>query len=172
MKKEYSYFFVYFFLSILIIGYSLTNNSFTNNMSNDFKSLNLEDVYLIFVMNSLQVLFFFLLAPLGISIVFILKFLYSIGQAPYSTKVDVISFYLSSLTHGLGEIIVCYLVILFTIKHFLCLYRFIRTKKMSEFKKLYLNLIKRYIPLSLLILLLSAFCEVYISNKIFLKLIG
>jgi len=62
--------------------------------------------------------------------------------------------------------------IVFTIKQFYCFYKFIKKKETEILKNLYIKLIKKYIPISLLILLISSLMEVYISNRIILHFVG
>ncbi|MDR6999445.1 hypothetical protein J2Y67_001892 [Neobacillus niacini] len=136
----------------------------------ELKFLYLEDAIYIFAINSLQVLFWFLLSPFGLSLPFIFKFIYSMGQAPHNTEIDGFWYYLSSIAHGVGEIIVSFIVFMFTIKQFYFFYLFLKTKQANDLKRLYIELLKKYIPISIIILFISAIFEVYISNRIILNI--
>jgi hypothetical protein len=172
VKKRMLYFFIYFLLSLSIIFLSFLDNPMIEEKMSEFKLLNMEDAINIFILNSLQVLFWFLLSPLGLSIPFILKFIYSMGQAPHGTDISTFWYYTSSLTHGFGELLVSFIVFMFTIKQFYFFYLFLRTKDTSDLKRLYKGLLKRYIPFSILILCLSALFEVYLSNRIIVNILS
>jgi hypothetical protein len=170
-EKKAFYFSIYFLIAILVIGYSYSNSQVMNS-NFEIKKLYLEDAILIFILNSVQIIFWFLLSPFGLSLPFILKFLYSMGQGPNSTDINPFLYYSSSVTHGFGEILVSYIVIVFTIKQFYCFYKVIKTKETEILKKLYIKLMKKYIPISLIILLISSLMEVYVSNRIILHFVG
>ncbi|GGJ77918.1 hypothetical protein GCM10007111_44270 [Virgibacillus kapii] len=171
-KKMLMYFLIYLTLSLGLIYFSFIFIDNSNSIELTVKKLFFEDALYIFFLNSIQFLLYFILSPFGLSIPFVIKFIISIGQSSHSTNIDPLIYYFSSLSHALGEILVSFILILFTFKQFKAFYYVYKYKSTNYLKQLYSKLLKKYIPLSLTILLISAFFEVYISNAVILKIIN
>lgn len=154
-------------LILITIGYLTTNNS--DNL--EIAALDINDVGIIFIINTLLTLTYFFLSLFGVSFLFIGKFLFSMGQGPKEVGIDPLIYFTSSTLHGLGELIVFFIIFSFTIKHIYYVINFLRGKMLGEaLKHFYFTTIIKMIPLCLLIILISAFAEVYISNKLILYL--
>ncbi len=168
VKIKYVY--IYFFLAVILIGAGLF---FTpENMSeNTVDVLGIEDVLFIFAANFLQFCIWIALSPIGISLPFIMKFLYSMGEGPRLAGESPVLYYFSSFTHGIGELAAGLLLFCFTLEQFKLFY-FLLVGQTVHVKKFYMNAVKKILVPVFLILLISAFLEVYVSNKIYLVLQG
>ncbi|MGI1814132.1 hypothetical protein [Priestia sp. TGN 0903] len=164
--KIYLLSYIVFSILMITLGYFYTKDS---GLQVNFHKLHLKDAALIFGFNYSQILIWLLLSPILLSLPLIGKFLFSIGEGPQLTSIDAHTYYLSSLTHGLGELVVGFLVYYFTIEQLLAWIHFFRTRDNTKLKELYLYSLKKVIPLITIILIFSALCEVYISNTLFLK---
>lgn len=162
-KKEY----VYFLLSAVI--FILIVNIFSEKgISIDrIRLLGFSDVMKIFSQNLGYIFISLLFSFLGLSFVFIIKVLFLIGQGPSQFGINPIIYYACSFFHGVGELIVCSIVFYFTINQFKIIIGYYLGKKtFSEVKSFYISFIKSYLPKIIVILLISALVEVYISNRL------
>jgi hypothetical protein len=168
MKRTSKFLFIYLFFAIVLITISYFNTTGPEHKMQmiELNSLDYIDGFHIFVQNSVQIIFWYLFSPFGISLAFIGKFIYSMGQAPHVVGISPTLYYSSSITHGLGELIVSFFVLLFTVQQLYCFYLFFKHKETTQLKLLYKKLLKNYLPLSILILFISAILEVYVSNRI------
>lgn len=158
--------YILFSIIMITIGYLYTKDT---GGQVSFHKLHLKDAAFIFGFNYSQILIWLLLSPLLLSIPLIGKFLFSIGQGPQLTNIDAYTYYVSSLSHGLGELVVGFLVYCLTIEQFLAWIYFFKTRDNSKLKSLYLYSLKIIVPSITIILILSALCEVYVSNALFFK---
>jgi hypothetical protein len=131
---------LFFSLIIITIGYFSTEE---NIGSVDFKRLGYEDAFFIFGVNFLQIIVCFFFFLLFLSLPLIGKFLFSIGQGPQLTGIDASIYYLSSLSHGFGEIVVGFFCFVFTIEHFLVWLHFFKTRENHKIKFLYVYNLKK-----------------------------
>ncbi|WP_110929862.1 stage II sporulation protein M [Paenibacillus bouchesdurhonensis] len=157
-----------FCLVVIFCGFI---NGQSSEANKQIGQLHLNDALWIFIINSFQIIIWFALSPIGISVLFTVVFLYGMGQAPYGIEANPVTYYMSSFSHGILEIFVSYIVLVFTFQQFRCFYQYLKYKDMRILKKLYLNLILRYIPASLILMFIASFLEVYLSNRIFLAFI-
>lgn len=171
IKKNSAFFIFYFMISLLIIMVSgLQDNG--GQVNTQFKLMEFNDVINIFLLNSAQIILWFVVSPFLLSFPLVFKFIYSIGQGPNNSDINQFIYYISSLSHGLGEIIISFIVLIFTVKHLYYFIQFFKTRETKPLTMLYFKLIKKYIPISLGVLLISAFCEVYISNRLLIHFLG
>ena len=166
------YIFIYITISILLI---LLGNYLTelNNNAVSPKYLDLNDAIFIFKYNFILVFLWCLLSFFGLSVVSIFSFLFNMGQGPGLAGIDPTIYYISSFTHGFGEILVGCIVFCFTIKQMKLFYECIVYEKQYEVIKFHIkNLFNCIIPTIAFILLISAFLEVFISNRLLILLLN
>ena len=156
--------------SALLMFFGYINNIKETSEFQPARLLDFSDAINIFLLNMTVSVFWILLSVTGLSIPFIAKFIYGIGQAG-SLSENPASYYLSSLTHGIGELIVCYIIADFSIKHLYILFLLITDKVTSEkLKAFYVHTIKKTLPLCMVLLFISSLLEVYLSNRIYYHL--
>lgn len=103
----------------------------------------------------------------GISLILVFKTFILIGQGPSLTGIEPLYYYLSSFTHGLGELVACFIVFNFTIQQFQVLFGYSTNKStVLDLKKFYSKFFKRTMPALIGVLFISSLCEVYISNRV------
>lgn len=155
-------------LFFFLIGFNNPQNDSPVNPT----SLGVQDVWFIFIVNSLNVLLWFVLSLTGLSPLFIFFSIYGMGAGWTTISASPVLYYFSSATHGFLEWLACLQVFLFTVNHLYSLLLFFRGKvPYSQLKKFYLRVVKTVIPVTLAILLVAAFLEVYVSNKLLLILL-
>ncbi|WP_411830239.1 stage II sporulation protein M [Paenibacillus alba] len=129
------------------------------------------DACFIFLFNTINILIMFAISLLGISPIFLFKFIFGMGAGWQSVGGSPWLYYAASLIHGLLEWIVILIVFIFTIEHFQFLISYFMKKKNAEqLKKFYFKTCVRTVPLAVFILLISALVEVYISNRLLIFL--
>lgn len=94
------------------------------------RDLNINDVGFIVTFNLTLVILWYLLSITGFLLILIGKLMFSIGQGLKLAGMDSIRYYLSSFTHGFGELLVGCIVFCFTIKLFKTFIGYIIHKKM------------------------------------------
>lgn len=128
---------------------------------------------LIFAVNGMTVLFWYALSFTGLSFVFIFNAIYQMGTGWSSLTSSPVIYYSVSASHGFLEWLACFVVFAFTIDHLQTIYLFFRKKANNQqLIAFYLHAIKKTIPATLLILLVAAALEVYVSNKLLLLLLN
>ncbi|WP_232713399.1 stage II sporulation protein M [Bacillus xiapuensis] len=157
------------FVAMNISGINL--NSPVEGKTVSIERLGFNHVLYIFYMNAAFVFSMILLSITGLHFVMIFKVLTLIGQGPSLSGIESSTYYLSSFIHGFFELLLCYIVLKFSIMQFKLVYENISEKKDKiSIKQFYKNFIKKTCPLILIILFISAMCEVYISNPLIIKL--
>jgi len=161
--------YVIFSLVVLVVGYFSTPQKEVG--SPQFKKLYFNDVLQIFTQNTIYILSMLLLALFVLSPVLIVKFLLSVGGGAKLEGAHPIVYYVSSATHGFGEWLMCFFVFLFTAQHLRYIVMFFQQKvTLQHLKHFYLEACKRLVPVLLLILIVSAWAEVYVSNRLYEQL--
>ncbi|HGN7442380.1 TPA: stage II sporulation protein M [Staphylococcus aureus] len=163
-KKTYSMLFFILMIIFLIIGYFYDGNS--KSIENP-KLLNYHDIFFIFLVNAFVLLLIFALSPTGLSLVFIFKNIFTIGQSIGHSGDDIYIYILISLIHGLFEITALFLAYKITLKFLIYYFK----KSERNLKKLISNfkmLLKTYIYYVIPILLIGAVLEVLVSNRLFI----
>lgn len=163
---------IYVIISIFLIVLGNYLTELNNNVVSP-KYLNLNDAIFIFKNNFIHVFLWCLLSFFGLSIVLIFSFLFNMGQGPALASIDPTIYYISSFTHGFGEILVGGIVFCFTIKQMKLFYECIVYEKQYDVIKFHIkNLFNVIIPTIAFILLISAFLEVFISNRLLILLLN
>ncbi|PUA40665.1 hypothetical protein C8Z91_02215 [Paenibacillus elgii] len=125
------------------------------------------DAISIFLLNSFNVLVWFIISLIGISPIMILKSIFGMGAGWHALSISPFMYYGSSFVHGFLEWLVCLLVFMFTVEHLVHLLAYFRKEIIYEqLKQFYWRTVKKTIPMVLLILLAAAFIEVYVSNRL------
>ncbi|WP_010495994.1 hypothetical protein [Paenibacillus elgii] len=125
------------------------------------------DAITIFLLNSANVLVWFIISLMGVSPILILKSIFGMGAGWHALSISPFMYYGSSFVHGFLEWLVCLLVFIFTVEHLAHLISYIRKKiTYEQLKQFYWKTVKKTIPAVLLILLAAAFIEVYVSNRL------
>lgn len=166
IKNFNIYIFSYLLLVIVMVLLGFFKSNEPENFNNSIRYLAFNDFLFIFIFNLIQILIWIFLSPFLVSFFMISQFLFSIGQGPIASNIDFRIYYLSSFLHGTCEIIVAFLVFIFTIEQIRAWFYFFRYKNDTRIKQLYLWLLKGIIPTIIIILLIGAFIEVYISNRL------
>lgn len=162
---------VFFLIAIAVIVGVNFNSLPPTDHTVLIKKLGFSHVLYIFGINSISIFTMLLLSITGLHLVMIFKVFMLIAQGPQLSGIDPIIYYGSSFTHGIGELLLCYLVLRFSIAQFKLIYGYIRDKKdKHDFKDFYSNFFKKTLPIIVLILFISALCEVYISNPLIIML--
>lgn len=158
--------FLYFSFSIVIIIFmNLLSSSTVQHI--DIPILGFEDVITIFTSNTAYILIGFLLAPLGLPIIMVVRIPFIIGSGPAMSNIDPLVYYSASFIHGISELIVGCFLYLFILKFFILVIKFMNKQAVKEnFYQLYLELIMSTIPKVIIILLVSAFIETFVSNPL------
>lgn len=137
------------------------------------KSLSLDSIIHIFLLNSIFIIMLFILFPTGLSLLFILINLFGMGVSAKESGVPFYYYIPISLLHGILEIICLYLLFKITIELVSSYISFFKQQEKENSIKLVLKRgFCRYLPLSIILLLLGAFIEVIISNKLLLSLVN
>ncbi|KYC88507.1 hypothetical protein B4102_4039 [Heyndrickxia sporothermodurans] len=161
------YIFIYFFISLIIIIALNLNHQISFQKTNMLPILTIKDVMTIFWANTKYILIGFILAPIGISLLWVIKIPFIIGQGPSLSGIDPGIYYLSSFIHGLGELFVGCILFCFTITHFHLLIKYMnRELSIAHFKAFYGQTIICILPITLAIIFISAIIEVFVSNFI------
>lgn len=163
--KEYRYYIIlYFSIGILTILFSnITAES--QEPIQLIKKLELQDVFYIFGNNFLFALFSFLISFSGLSLILVFKVFVLIGQGPAQAGINSGMYYLSSFLHGFGELVIGCIIFCFTIKHIRLLFSvYLGNNPKSILKAFYKGFFKYTLPITMLIVFISAILEVYVSN--------
>jgi len=159
---------IYFVFSLLLIffGYYITP---VEIVSQNPISLNLLDSLYIFLINFTLYLVLILFSFTGFSVLFILRFIFTMGMSGKVSGIDPFVYYISSFTHGIGELILVFIVLLFSYMQFKMFYLVIKGKERIEsMKQFYISALKIVIPLGLILSIVNALAEVYVSNRLIL----
>jgi len=91
------------------------------------------------------------------------------GMSGKVSGIDPFVYYISSFTHGIGELILVFIVLLFSYMQFKMFYLVIKGKERIEsMKQFYISALKIVIPLGLILSIVNALAEVYVSNRLIL----
>lgn len=164
-KTEVRNLILFLSLSIVLVGIFFYIYQFDQypQLETTYRELGLKDVFIIFGVNSLFMIFNLILAPIGLSLIVYINLVRNISLGPLTINEDPISYWLASLGHGLIELVLCYLTLRFTY----LFYKSIISKSetvVSYYKK---NFLSYLVPI-LIIVIVGSFIEVYISNKLFI----
>lgn len=83
-------------------------------------------------------------------------------------EVSSLHYYSSSFIHGFVELVVLYIVLYVTLVQHKVLFNFFSINIKNEMKVFYLNFLLKKGPFLVVILIVGALVEVYISNRLFL----
>lgn len=163
--------FYYFTLSfVVILVLNLTMEPVKETVQ--IPVLGFEDVFTVFSVNTLYMLMGFLLAPLGIPLIMVLKIPFAIGSGPALSNINPFIYYVSSFIHGMAELIAGCILLCFMGNLLYLAIKYINNKaSLKSFYQLYVELFMSIIPRLIVILLIGAFVEIYISNVVIRLLI-
>jgi len=154
----------------VLLGFLLT--PVQESSADEVRLLVLDDVMYIFGHNLLYMSLMLLLSLFVLSPVLMVKFLLNLGGGANMDGVDPLFYYASSFLHGFGEWAGCFLILLFTAHHVRQLVLFFRKEITSaDLYAFYFRAVKRIYPPLVLILLVSAIVEVYVSNRLIVFLL-
>lgn len=128
------------------------------------KQLNLLDVIYIFTINLIVILSWLVISPLGLSILNIFSFFLNFGKVGLESGIPPIIYYLVSLFHGFGEILVNFILFSFTLKQIYLIFKFLKCKDFRKIRSFYESSISYVLSRIVIILFISAIFEVVISN--------
>lgn len=162
----------FFGIAVIIIAITNLLTETIEQKEHNITTLGFKDMLFVFATNSSYIALLLILSITGFNLLMIFKVFITIGQGPSLSGIEPLIYYLSSLTHGIGELLVCFLLFSFTINQAKVLFGYFNgTRGKQDVKTLYMDLIKRIIPAALVIILISSFCEIYISNRLIQLLI-
>lgn len=160
---------LYKVLYIILFVITVWVGIYTSNESKDaitISKIPLYGILIIFINNFFLIIIWLLYSPLGMSIFFIIKFLVHFGQVGIESGINPIIYYGASLTHGLGELFVSFIIFIFTIEQFITWINFAKYKNFKNLEEFYKNFLRTTFPVIIFILLVSACFEVLISNRL------
>jgi hypothetical protein len=164
------FFFVFLLLSLVIIlgGYTLADKPPEPDVVNP---LTLKDGLYIFLINFSLFVLLILFSFTGFSILFIFRFIFSMGDSGKVSGIDPLIYYSSSFIHGLGELIIAFIILSFSFWQFRLFFKlFKKEKEVGDLIEFYKNGVKYIIPIGFLLSVVNALSEVYISNRMILLL--
>lgn len=160
------------YLSLILILYLFAISFNLINPSQEIinpNKLHIIDIVRIFIVNMITIFIWFLLSHLGLSFIAIINFVFSMILAGIQYGNN--TYHLSSISHGVGELLVTFIIFCYSIDYVLALIHLYKTGE----KKAILNRFKFFIKEELLfitgILLISAILEVIVSNQLFILFI-
>lgn len=151
---------------LICYGYMVTPN---DSSINELRSLSLYDAIFIFAYNTIYCLVLLLLAFTGIPLLVIARFIINVGIVGKQSGVPFWIFYSSSFLHLILELYVTYIIITISIRGIYLILTY--SDNNSSFKLFLIKILKRKIPLLIIILFISALIEVGISNKVYLYMV-
>lgn len=157
----YSMLFFVLMIIFLITGYLYGGNS--NSIENT-ELLPYHDIFYIFLVNAFVLLLIFILAPTGLSLMFIFKNIFTIGQSVGHFGGNIYIYIVISLIHGFFEITALFLAYNRTLEFIL--YYFKKEKKQKELTFTLKSLLETYVYYIIPILLIGAILEVLVSNRL------
>lgn len=163
---------LYFYVFILIVAFFI--GFFTNvaKESNNLNYLNYNNFISIFLYNFIIVIIWFSFAHVGISIFFIFKFMIDMVLAGKKFFFDERIYFFSSLSHGVCELLIGFIIFSYSIDFYIYLFHLYKTGNSSMLVFRLKKFLKFDFFIILILLLVSAFLEVYVSNRIILFLGG
>jgi len=160
-------FFIYgffFAISILLILVSYRIN-FDQSSQIELGYLGFKDAVLIFIINTFYIVMLMVGSYFLLHIPFVFKFGWDVGLHGATSGFSPMIYYTSSFSHGFIELVVMAIVFVFAIKNYLFLYRYFSKKHKTNGKD-YIKFIFTYLRIIVLLLFISAFLEVYLSNRL------
>lgn len=168
-NKKLLYLFCILVISVISVGY-LTNTNIPHN--NNLRLLDSKDLTLIFSINTAIILMLCILSITGLSLVFIIKILFTIGFTAKGSGINTFTYFSVSLIHGIFELIALFIVFVISVKHIILIAEYLKGKNKKEvIFKFYFSLLKKEIPITIILLTIGALLEVYVSNRILIFLI-
>lgn len=139
---------------------------------NELQMMHLEDVLVIIINNTIYIVIWFVFSLFAISPFLFMRAIYLMGAGANEAGINPTVYYSSSFLHGFGEWFCTLLVFIFMLQHLKSMYLY-ATKRMqfSELLEVYVFTLKKTIPFSILVIVVSAFVEVYVSNRLLLYFI-
>ena len=162
-------FYLVFALLIVCLGYFYTPSP------KEVQQINpqgLNEIFFIIAVNGAIFLLLLLFSFTGFSLLYSIKFLYSMGESGKVSGYSPEIYYGASFIHGIGEILLVYLVIIFSIAHFRELFLLLKTKSGIQLKHFYTKKLPKYLLIGFILITLSAFAEVLIANNLIQRLVN
>lgn len=159
--KRYLYIYIIMIFTAILLGVTLAD---TPNKEISVKRLEYFDIFYIFILNLVVILRWLVISPLGLTILSIFKFFVHLGKVSIESGIPPIIYYLVSLSHGLGEILVTFILFSFTVKQLYLFFKCIKDKNLKILKNFYISSISYILSRIVIILFISSIFEIIISN--------
>ncbi|WP_077595983.1 stage II sporulation protein M [Oceanobacillus kimchii] len=155
------------FTIIVILSFTIPyiTNDYTKSVYN-YGLIKYTDTFYIFFINSFTVFSFLAISFFGLSIPFILKMLYAIGNASTNSGLNPLIYFPLSLIHGIFEIASLFIIFTVSIEIFRTYYYKLFLNKKKSITKLTKRIIKIEIPVIVFLLAIGAVFEVFITNRL------
>ncbi|ELC8450795.1 stage II sporulation protein M [Clostridium perfringens] len=138
----------------------------------DINYLSNINVLYIFLFNFIIVTIWFVFAHLGISIFFVFKFVIGMVMAGKEFYGGARIYFLSSLSHGVCELLIVFLIFSYSIDFLIALIDLYKTGDKTQVVSVIKKFFKEKFFIILLLLIISSILEVYVSNRIITFLFG
>ncbi|WP_169085666.1 stage II sporulation protein M [Paenibacillus sp. PL91] len=164
----------FIYIAIVVVCFSVGYfNAGVGRPPDDVEKLGTHFIWFVFIANTITILFMYLLSTVGLAIPFIIKNLYSIGYAAKASGIPPLIYFPVSLIHGIFELIALFLVLFTCIQNIKIL---ILIKKGGESQSAFWTfnkrLLRREIPLTVVLLIVGALLEILVSNRLIAAIVG
>lgn len=168
MKGNRKFIILYLICSfIFIIVFNLLAPLPSPSITKQIPVMGLSELLFIFLNNLFYTLIGFLLSFVGLSVIFIIKIPIIIALGASEAGINPVVYYFSSFTHGFCELLIGCILLSFTISHINLLVHYAKGRVNGiHFSYFYKKTLKYLFPTVVVILLISAFLEVYVSNPL------
>lgn len=152
-------------IGTMAVGYVTVPDAAPIELHHDWGFMDAIDI---FVNNLIVIGVLVVFSPLGVPpFLFSFYFWYNIGAVATEADIGLLSFIVASAPHGIGEVACTIAVCVFTIKQYRVLLAVFRgTSSLADLKAIYVRFLTTTFPVIVLVLLCSAFIEVYVSNTL------
>lgn len=122
------------------------------------------DIGYIFIVNLFVSFNWLFLSFMGCSVIHVFLFFFHLGKVGIESGINPLIYYISSLSHGIGEVIVGFIIFTFTIKYLSILIKCLRNKSIYNLKQFCKKTVVFTIKKISIILFISSCLEVLVSN--------
>lgn len=158
------------FIFLLLKAFIVGNLIESNEQLPAFEYLSYTDVFIILFVNLLVVILWLVITHLGLFPIFCFNFVLNMVTTGRGFNDLSGLFFRSSLSHGVGELLVCYIIFSYYVDYLGSIYNLYKTGSTNKIVDCICNFLKKDFLLILIILLVSAVLEVFVSNRILIYL--
>lgn len=168
MKGNRTFTILYLLCSLIfIVVFNILASPSSSSITKQIPVMGLSEFLFIFLNNLAYTLAGFLLSFVGLSLIFIIKIPLIIAQGAHEAGINPVIYYFSSFTHGFCELLIGCILLSFTLSHINLLFHYAKGEvNRIHISSFYKKALKYLLPTVSMIILISAFLEVYVSNPL------